>query len=153
VKEVIRVDTVLVLNADLGPLHRVSLRHAIRMLCRRVAEVHEAEPDIRLGIFPMPKVVRLLRYIVTKWRYTSGPAWSRQGVIARDGRVCRYCGGPATTVDHIVPRSRGGRNTWLNTVAACGGCNQRKGDRTPAEARMPLRATPHVPSWAALVAR
>jgi hypothetical protein len=46
-----------------------------------------------------------------------------------------------------------GRNTWLNTVAAGGGRNQRKGDRTPAEARMPLRATPHVPSWAALVAR
>jgi 5-methylcytosine-specific restriction endonuclease McrA len=87
------MEHVLVLNADLGPLHRVSLRHAIRMLCREVA------------------------------------------------------------VDHVLPRSRGGRNTWLNTVAACGGCNQRKGDRTPAEARMPLRFTPRVPSWAALVLR
>jgi len=147
------VDTVLVLNADLGPLHRVSLRHAIRMLCRQVAEVHEAEPDVRLGVFPLPRVVRLVRYIVTRWRYTSGPAWSRPGVIARDGAVCGYCGGHATTVDHILPRSRGGKNSWLNTAAACGGCNQRKGDRTPAEARMPLRTTPQAPTWAALVKR
>jgi 5-methylcytosine-specific restriction endonuclease McrA len=147
------VDTVLVLNADLGPLHRVSLRHAIRMLCRQVAEVHEAEPDIRLGIFPMPKVVRLVRYIVTKWRYSQGPAWSRAGVAARDGGACGYCGGHATTVDHILPRSRGGKNTWLNTVAACGSCNQRKGDRTPAEAGMRLRCEPATPTWAALARR
>ena len=60
-------------------------------------------------------------------------------------------GGAATTIDHILPRSRGGKNTWLNTVAACGGCNQRKGDRTPVEARMPLRITPAAPSWATLV--
>jgi 5-methylcytosine-specific restriction endonuclease McrA len=147
------VEYVLVLNADLGPLHRVSLRHAIGMLCRQVAVVHEAEPDTRIGVFPWPKVVRLVQYVVTKWRYTNGPAWTRSGVMVRDGHRCAYCHGPATTVDHVLPRSRGGRNTWLNTVAACGGCNQRKGDRTPAEARMPLRTTPRVPSWAALVLR
>src|SRR5688500_9805642 len=122
---------VLVVNADLGPLHRVSLRHAVRMLVRRVAEVHEAHPDRLIGIYPVPTVVRLVRYVVTRWRYTAGPAWSRAGVLARDGRRCAYCGGHATTVDHVLPRSRGGRNTWLNTVAACDGCNQRKGDRTP----------------------
>jgi 5-methylcytosine-specific restriction endonuclease McrA len=150
---VIPVEAVLVLNADLGPLHRVSLRHAIRMLFRQVAVVHEAEPDIRIGVFPVPRVVRLVQYIVTKWRYTAGPAWSRSGVMARDGYVCGYCGGHATTIDHVLPRSRGGRNTWKNTVAACGPCNQRKGDRTPAEARMRLRTTPHAPTWAALAAR
>jgi 5-methylcytosine-specific restriction endonuclease McrA len=123
------------------------------MLCRRVAVVHEAQPDIRIGVFPWPKAVRLVQYVVTKWRYTGGPAWSRPGVVARDGHRCGYCGGTATTVDHILPRSRGGRNSWLNTVAACGGCNQRKGDRTPAEARMPLRTTPHAPTWAALAQR
>jgi 5-methylcytosine-specific restriction endonuclease McrA len=144
---------VLVLNADLGPLHRVSLRHAIRMLCRQVAVVHEAEPDIRLGIFPMPRVLRLVQYVVTRWRYTTGPAWSRPGVLNRDGRVCGYCSRQATTVDHIQPVSRGGRNTWLNTVAACDGCNQRKGDRTPAEAGMVLRIKPTTPSWASHAAR
>jgi 5-methylcytosine-specific restriction endonuclease McrA len=147
------VDTVLVINADLGPLHRVSLRHAVRMLVRRVAEVHEAEPDRLIGVYPMPTVVRLVRYVVTKWRYSAGPAWSRAGVLARDGRRCGYCVGAATTVDHILPRCRGGRNTWLNTVAACDGCNQRKGDRTPAEAGMVLRFEATVPTWASLARR
>jgi 5-methylcytosine-specific restriction endonuclease McrA len=144
---------VLVINADLGPLHRVSLRHAVRMLVRQVAEVHEAEPDRLIGVYPMPTVVRLDRYIVTKWRYSTGPAWSRPGVLLRDGRRCGYCAGHATTVDHILPRSRGGRNTWLNTIAACEGCNQRKGDRTPAEAGMVLRFEASTPSWAALARR
>lgn len=146
------MDAVLVLNADLGPLHRVSFRHAIRMLVRQVAEVHEADPDRIIGVYPMPRVVRLVRYVVTKWRYSSGPAWSRSGVTARDGHRCGYCAGAATTVDHVLPSSRGGRNTWLNTVAACGGCNQRKGDRTPAEAGMVLRITPTAPTWASLAA-
>lgn len=144
---------VLVINADLGPLHRVSLRHAIRMLCRRVAEVHEAEPDRLIGVYPLPKVVRLVQYVVTKWRYTAGPAWSRSGVLNRDGHRCGYCPGVATTVDHILPRSRGGKNSWLNTIAACGGCNQRKGDRTPAEAGMRLRFKATAPTWAALAQR
>ena len=144
---------VLVLNADLGPLHRVSLRHAVRMLVRRVAEVHESRPDRQIGVYPVPTVVRLVSYVVTRWRHSRGPGWSRAGVLARDGRRCAYCGRPASTIDHVLPRSRGGANSWLNTVAACGGCNQRKGDRTPSEARMPLRTAPVVPTWASLTLR
>jgi 5-methylcytosine-specific restriction endonuclease McrA len=71
--------------------------------------------------------------------------------MARDGRRCAYCRGHATTVDHVIPRSRGGTDSWLNTVAACPTCNHRKGDRTPAEARMPLLVKPHVPSWASVL--
>jgi 5-methylcytosine-specific restriction endonuclease McrA len=142
------MSVVLVLNADGGPLHRVSVRHAVRMLFREVAVVHEARPDAHIGVFPVPTVVRLVAYVVTRWRHGRGPGWSRAGVLARDGRCCAYCGGPASTVDHVLPRSRGGGNTWLNTVAACGRCNQRKGDRTPAEARMPLRRPPAAPNWA-----
>jgi HNH endonuclease len=144
------VEAVLVLNADLGPLHRVSLRHAIRMLFREVAVVHEVEDDIWLGPFPKPKVVRLVHFIVTKWRYTSGPAWSRPGVLARDGRQCGYCAHPATTVDHILPTSRGGKNSWTNTIACCDRCNQRKGDRTPVEAGMTLLFKPKAPTWGSL---
>jgi 5-methylcytosine-specific restriction endonuclease McrA len=146
------VTGVLVLNADLDPLHLVSLRHAVRMLLRRVAVVHEAEPDRLIGVYPLPTVVRLVAFVVTRWRYTRGPAWSRAGVLTRDGHRCAYCGAAASTVDHVLPRSRGGGNTWLNTVAACAGCNHRKGDRMPAEARIPLRAAPRVPGWS-LVAR
>ena len=141
------MSVVLVLNADLGPLHRVSVRHAIRMLFREVAVVHEARPDARIGVYPIPTVVRLVGYVVTRWRRGRGPSWSRAGVLARDGRRCAFCGGAATTVDHVLPRSRGGGDTWENTVAACARCNNRKGDRTPAEARMPLRRTPAAPTW------
>ena len=144
------MDAVLVINADLGPLHRVSLKHAIRMLLRQVAEIHEAEPDRLIGVFPMPKVVRLVSYVVTKWRYAAGPAWSRQGVLNRDGRRCGYCPAAATTVDHVLPRSQGGRNSWKNTIAACDPCNQRKRDRTPAAAGMRLRVTPYAPTWGTL---
>ncbi|SCE74582.1 5-methylcytosine-specific restriction endonuclease McrA [Micromonospora viridifaciens] len=147
------MDAVLVINADLGPLHQVTVQHAIRMLCRRVAEIHEAEPDQVIGIFPVPRVVRLVRYVVTRWRFSAGPAWSRGGVLRRDGRRCAYCDAPASTIDHILPRSRGGRNTWKNTTAACYECNQRKGDRTPAEADMPLRREPVTPTWVALAGR
>jgi hypothetical protein len=145
------MQAVLVLNADLGPLHTVGLRHAIRMLCRGVAEIHESEPDIRFGIWPMPKTVKLIKYIVTKWRYTAGPAWSRPGVLRRDKYQCGYCGAPhGVTVDHVVPTSRGGRNTWQNTVACCDPCNQRKRDRTPEEAGMALIKRPEAPTWAGL---
>lgn len=139
---------VLVLNADMQPLHRVSLRHAVRMLVRAVAEPHEIEPDRLIGVWPVPTVVRLVRYVYTKWRHTTGPAWSRQGVLRRDGRRCGYCPAPATTVDHILPRSQGGKNAWLNTIAACYPCNQRKADRTPAQAGMVLRFAPSSPTWA-----
>ncbi len=147
------MEGVLVLNADLGPLHRVSLKHAVRMLLRQVAEVPEAVPDRQIGIFPVPRAVRLIHYVVTRWRYGAGPGWSRAGVLVRDGHRCAYCGASAATIDHVLPRSRGGRNTWVNTVAACGACNNRKRDRTPAEAGMTLRLKPSAPTWASLVTR
>ncbi|WP_306212057.1 HNH endonuclease [Actinoplanes sp. RD1] len=142
------MSVVLVLNADSGPLHRVSVRHAIRMLFREVAVVEEARADERIGVFPVPTIIRLVSYVVTRWRHSHGPAWSRGGVLNRDGRRCAFCGKAASTIDHVLPRSRGGANSWTNTVAACGRCNQRKGDRTPEEARMPLRFRPAAPSWA-----
>ena len=144
---------VLVLNADELPLHRVSLRHAIRMLFREVAVVHEAEPDRLIGVFPRPLVVRLVSYVVTKWRHSRKPAWSKHGVLTRDEHRCGYCQRRGDTVDHIVPQSRGGKSTWENTVAACDRCNQRKANRTPAEAGMVLRFAPAAPSWSAIVGR
>lgn len=68
---------------------------------------------------------------------------SRREIVLRDGFACRYCGGPPPlSIDHVIPYSRGGRNTIDNGVAACVPCNQTKGDRTPEEARMPLLPTP-----------
>lgn len=143
--------SVLVLNASYEPLHKVSVQHAVRMLVRKVAEIHEAEADALIGLFPRPRIVRLLRYVAMKWRYNHPPRWSRRGVLIRDSYTCAYCGGRADTVDHIIPTSRGGERTcWLNTVAACGGprsCNARKANKLPEEARMHLRITPRVPTW------
>ncbi|WP_285618353.1 HNH endonuclease [Kineosporia sp. NBRC 101677] len=139
--------TVLVLNASYERLHYVSLPHAVRMLVRQVAVVEEVAAGRPMGPWPRPKVVRLLRYVAMRWRHRARPPWSRRALLTRDGHTCAYCGARASTVDHVLPRSRGGADSWLNTVAACGRCNHRKRDRTPAEAGMPLLAKPFEPSW------
>ncbi|WP_028051208.1 HNH endonuclease [Cellulomonas sp. URHD0024] len=146
---------VLVLNAGYEPLQRVSLAHAVRMLHRQVAVVEEAVDGRTFGPYPLPRVLRLVRYVQMRWRNRRGiPMWSRSGMLERDGHVCAYCGTRgATTVDHVLPRSRGGASSWLNTVAACLDCNHRKRDRTPQEAGMGLRFEPHVPTHRDLLAR
>ncbi|QFU93845.1 HNH endonuclease [Amycolatopsis sp. YIM 10] len=139
---------VLVLNAGYEPLQRVSVPHAVRMLVRNVAVVHEAGAGPAFGVYPRPRIVRLLKYVVMKWRYGAQPRWSRRGVLRRDKHLCAYCGRRAATVDHVVPLSRGGeRTSWLNTVAACGGCNARKANNLPREVGMNLRFPPRVPTW------
>lgn len=136
-------------NASFEPLGRVSFKHAVRMLFREVAVVHEAQGDKMIGPHPWPKAVRLVRYIAMHWMYRPA-GYSREGVLKRDRHSCAYCGGHAKTIDHLLPQSRGGRWTWLNTVAACGRCNGRKGNRTPEEAHMPLLYDPYVPTRAQL---
>ena len=96
----------------------------------------------------IPSVVRL-RYHV-RVPYQRDVALSRRGVFARDGHACQYCGARAETLDHVVPRSRGGSHTWDNVVAACRPCNIRKRDRLLHETTMNLRARPRAPlgaSW------
>lgn len=136
-------DHVLVLNAGYEPMHRVSVPHAIRMLVRQVAVIEE-HGEATIGPFMVPKVLRLVRYVVMRWLHNGVPMCTKAGVKARD-RHCGYCAGPADTVDHILPRSRGGTRTWENSVAACFKCNNRKANRTPKEAGMKLLVTPHIP--------
>lgn len=139
-------------NADETLLHRVSVRHAVKMIWRGIAtpvEVHESET---FGPYQVPIVVRLVRYVEQRWLYSRTRAtYSREGVLLRDRGRCAYCGRlTATTMDHVMPRSRGGATSWLNAVAACEDCNAKKGSRTPDEARMPLLWEPTVPSRAQL---
>jgi 5-methylcytosine-specific restriction endonuclease McrA len=145
------VTTVVLYNASYEPLGHVSFQHAVRMLVREVAVVHEAAGEKMIGPYQWPKALRLVRYVAAKWLHRPA-GWTKRGVLARDRHRCGYCGGHATTIDHVIPRSRGGDWSWLNTVAACQGCNERKGNRTPAEARMRLRAELWHPSRAQLVA-
>lgn len=140
------MSSVLVLNAGYEPLHKVSLRHAVRMLARNVAVVEESVDGRTIGPWPLPRVLRLVRYVAMRWRHRT-PSWSRTRLLQRDGGVCAYCGGPARTVDHVVPVCRGGMSDWLNTVAACWKCNNRKGSRTLGESGMSLRVEPFVPAW------
>ena len=136
--------SVLVLNASYEPLHDVSVTHAIRMLVREVAVVHEAHDHMFAGM-KTPKVLRLVRYVAMKWKYRQGHICSKKGVLRRDNHQCGYCGKPATTVDHVLPSSRGGELTWENSVAACLKCNGKKANRTPEEAHMRLQFVPAKP--------
>ena len=88
----------------------------------------------------------------TRWVYaaTGRLPCTLTNVLRRDGFRCGYCGGPADTRDHVIPRSRGGATSWTNLVAACADCNGRKRDRTPAQAGMPLRVRPFQPTPAQL---
>ncbi len=140
---------VTVLNADFEVLHSVSIEHAIRMIVRGVAEVHEATDEL-IGIFIRPISVRLLKYVVTTWRYQRQPKWSKSGVLRRDNYTCTFCSGKASTIDHVIPRAQGGKNTWKNTVAACSPCNNKKRDRTPEQAGMIMRIKPRIPEWSDL---
>lgn len=142
--------TVSLLNASYEPLGKVTFQHAVRMLFREVAIVEEPHGDRMIGPHPWPKVIRLVRYIATHWMYRPA-GYSRIGVLKRDAHRCAYCGAHATTVDHLLPASRGGCWSWLNTVAACRACNGRKANRTPDEAGMRLRILPYAPTRAQLL--
>ncbi|MDF3293600.1 HNH endonuclease [Streptomyces silvisoli] len=138
----------LVLNASFEPLSTVSLRRAVVLVMQGKAVVEQAHPGLRIRAaevdVPVPRVIRLCRYVRVPFRQRA--PWSRRGVLVRDRHRCAYCGRRATTVDHVVPRSHGGRDTWLNTVAACAADNHRKADRTPEQAGMRLLAQPFEPT-------
>lgn len=130
---------VLVLNASFEPLSVVSTRRAVVLAVTDVVDVIADDPNVVFRTVsglevPAPKVVRLRRYVKIPVRKI---ACTRRAILARDRHTCAYCAGPADTIDHIVPRSRGGRHEWGNVTAACRDCNGRKADRTPAQMGWP----------------
>lgn len=135
---------VLVLNASYEPLNITNWRRAIVLLLKGKAEQVEHNGRYIYPDFPLPTVIRLRHYI--RVPYKEIPL-TRRNILYRDGHSCQYCGyiGSDLTLDHVLPRSRGGKDTWENMVTACVRCNVRKGSRTPEEARMPLRHLPRKP--------
>ncbi len=139
---------VLLLNASYEALNIVSAPKALALVWRRVAEIIENDPGEFLHsisfTFSVPSVIRLTQYVDIRSRQnrTTG----RLRILVRDKFRCQYCGKKGTafelTLDHIVPKSKGGKMIAENLVAACRPCNNRKADRTPDEARMPLLANP-----------
>jgi 5-methylcytosine-specific restriction endonuclease McrA len=143
--------TVLLLNASFEPLRVITLRRAIGLIVAGKAEVlAEGSGEIHSEwlTLPVPAVVRL-RYMV-KVPFTSTIPLSRRAVLVRDARHCQFthCERPAATVDHVVPRSRGGTHEWTNVIAACSQCNARKGDKTLQELGWRLRRPPLAPRGA-----
>jgi 5-methylcytosine-specific restriction endonuclease McrA len=137
----------LVLNASYEPLSVVSARRAVVLVLGEKAEiVHGSGLELhseRLTV-PVPSVIRLRTFVRVPYRRHA--ALSRRGVFLRDGGQCQYCGRRAESIDHVVPRSRGGDHTWENVVAACGRCNTSKRDRLLEETGMRLRCRPRAPS-------
>ena len=140
----------LLLNATYEPLCVVSQRRAaVLVLLGRAEVVQQSDGVLRSERvqLPRPDVIRLTRYV--KVPYQAVVPLTRKAVFARDGGRCVYCRAAATSLDHVVPRSRGGTHTWDNVVAACGGCNGRKGDRLVADLGWVLVPAPRAPSGAA----
>ena len=145
--------TTLLLNASFEPLCVIPLRRAIVLVLADKADViAEADetfcsPSIALAV---PSVIRLRYYVKVPYR-TSLPL-NRRNLIARDHGRCAYCGGKGDTIDHVLPRSRGGAHIWENVVAACRDCNHRKAARLLSEIGWTLSFEPLAPrGWSWLV--
>jgi 5-methylcytosine-specific restriction endonuclease McrA len=150
------VHRVLVLNATYEPLSIISVQRAIVLLLKEKAELIESAEERLHAAFtslPVPLVIRLVYYVRIPRPVTLAP--TRRSVMARDNYTCQYCGASpgraALTLDHVLPRSRGGQTSWDNVVTACRACNVRKGDRTPEEAKMVLRRRPGRPNYLAFL--
>lgn len=140
---------VLVLNATYEPINVCTVRRATVLLLKDKAEVLEqsrAQLHWATGSVPCPVVIRLVSYVNVP-RDSYKRRITRRAVFARDGWQCQYCGTSSTlTVDHVIPRSKGGGSGWDNIVASCAPCNRRKGDRLPHQIDMHPRQRPRTPS-------
>ena len=151
----------LALNASFEPLTLVPQRRAVRLVLDRKAEILEVDEARRFRSesrdVPCPTVIRIVRYIHVPRRFRRQV--TNTFLFARDGYLCQYCGRHQRelrgrqflTRDHVLPVSRGGANDWSNVVTACSPCNNRKGNRTPDESRMPLLSNPGEPNHVHLV--
>ena len=139
----------LVLNATFEPINVCTVRRAAVLLLKEKAEIIEhAEWELHSAsvTIPRPMVIRLVRFVLVP-RDTHRRKITRRAVFARDDWTCQYCGARSNlTVDHVVPRSRGGASSWENIVASCAPCNRRKGDRLAAQVGMRLSREPRTPS-------
>lgn len=136
----------LVLNATYAPLSVISIKRAIVLVMEERAEmVAEADGSYHSAkaSFPIPSIIRLKKFIKIPYKTTA--RLTNRALLQRDDWTCAYCGEHATTVDHVKPRSQGGKHRWNNVVAACKPCNSRKANKTPAEAGMKLLTKPYTP--------
>jgi 5-methylcytosine-specific restriction endonuclease McrA len=143
------ISKVLVLNQDYSPLAVCSVNRAFLLIFLGKAELLEADKNGFLRSvtrsYDRPAVIRINSYIHVPYR---GVVLTRQNIFKRDGNKCQYCGfDRELTLDHLVPRSKGGKSTWNNLVTACNNCNSKKGDQSIVEAGLILNKPPFKPSY------
>lgn len=145
----------LVLNAGYEPLAVVSFKRALVLVMNDKATVIERVEDDPVWAaseaYDRPAVIILSRYV--RIPMSRRVPVTRRGVLRRDSHRCGYCGKSASTIDHVLPRSRGGADSWENLVACCLTCNNLKSDRTPQEMHWELRFTPRQPRGSAWTVR
>ena len=141
---------ILILNFSYEPLQFCTARRGLVMVLSGRAEQIECDgyvvrsPSISLQV---PTVIRVLNLVKRKVR--KSVSFSKKNILRRDNFMCQYCGDGdhPLTVDHIIPKSRGGKTIWVNVVVACKPCNMKKGNRTAREANMRLRKAPSRPKF------
>lgn len=128
---------VLVLNATYEPINVCEWKRAVVLIIKNKAEVIEHKEKLIGKNFWLPAVIKLKYYVKIPYEHVS---ITRKNILYRDNYTCQYCGKEKQrlTIDHIIPKSRGGTDSWENMVTACVDCNVKKGDRTPDEANMSL---------------
>jgi 5-methylcytosine-specific restriction endonuclease McrA len=139
----------LVLNLDYTPISVCSVHRAFLLVFLNKAEIVKASEQHALNTvdasYPMPSVIKLGRYVNVPYK---GVVLSKENVFKRDGFQCQYCGTQKDlTLDHLVPKAKGGKTTWNNLVTACKKCNSLKGDYSLEEAGMQLSFKPFKPSY------
>ncbi|PIU45311.1 MAG: HNH endonuclease [Ignavibacteriales bacterium CG07_land_8_20_14_0_80_59_12] len=140
---------VLVLNQNYEPMSVCNVKKAVILLYLGKAELVESKNGKALhsvsSTMPCPSIVRLSVFIHAPFKRV---VLTRKNILRRDAYRCQYCGGTGLplTVDHVIPKAQCGEDAWENLVSACLRCNNKKGDRTPEEARMPLLRRPRRPS-------
>jgi len=137
---------VLVLNASYEPLSVVTTRRAVVLVLSERATVVVPKDEMwnsEKTTLQVPSIVRLTRFV--KVPYRRAVPVTRRAVFGRDGHRCQYCGDTAESIDHVVPRSKGGDHSWENVVACCRNCNIRKGDRSLPETGFRLKKKPAPP--------
>ena len=141
------MSTVLVLNYDYTPLNVTSIRRGFVLVDKGKAEVVKSDESpimTSYKIYIRPVIIRLLKYI--KYQ-TRGLRANRTRIYKRDSHECVYCGSKKDlTLDHVLPKSRGGGNEWTNLVTSCFKCNLKKGNKTPDEAKMIMKHRPFAPT-------
>ncbi len=138
----------LVLNQDYSPVTVCNIQKAFLLVFLKKAELVATDEMLKLRsiskAYPFPSVIRLINYVSMPYR---GVMLTRQNIFKRDAHSCQYCGSDKDlTLDHLIPRSKGGKSSWNNLVTACKRCNARKGDNKPEESGLKLSRLPFKPS-------